>query len=454
MAASRERWTLAKQNLQQLIDDGPLGAYQLVTILICAVIGLLDGFDVQSIAFVAPSIAREWGIAPASFGPIFAAGIIGGLLGALPFGAIADQLGRRRCLIIVLAVIASGTLATPFTRSREELLACRLISGFGLGGVLPCIVALTMEYAPKRMRVFSATAMFCSFPLGAVLGGTIAGALITAHNWRSVFWIGGTAPLLLLPLVALRLPESLAWLARRGKEAEVTRIVGRLARQDAWDGHLGITFEPPRPGGSLLEVARNGRGYVTLLFCMAFVVSLLLSYLLVNWVPTIAVQSGATIRQGALASAMLNLASIIGALSIARIGDRLAPNAVVAGGYGIGAVGVLGLSAMATFSPPIFLFSFVAGFFCIGAQMTLVSLSSAYYPVEIRASGIAVVGSVGRLGAVTGPLLGGFLVDAHNPSRTLAWTTAACASIAGMAIWLVHRHQTLPTRAIERARPL
>jgi MFS transporter, AAHS family, 4-hydroxybenzoate transporter len=440
---------LAKQNLQQLIDDGPLGPYQLGTILICAVIGLLDGYDAQSIAFVAPSIAREWGIAPASFGPIFAAGLIGGLLGALPFGAIADQLGRRRCLIIVLAVIALGTLATPFARSREELLACRLISGLGLGGVLPCIVALTMEYAPKRMRVFSATAMFCSFPLGAVLGATIAGALITAHNWRSVFWIGGAAPLLLLPLVALRLPESLAWLARRGKQAEVTRIVKRLARQDAWDGDLGVTFEPQRLGGSLLEVGRNGRGYVTLLFCMAFFVSLLLSYLLVNWVPSIAVQSGATIRQGALASAMLNLAGIIGSLSIARISDKLAPNAVVAGGYGIGAVGVLGLS-VANISPPIFLFSFVAGFFCIGAQMTLVSLSSAYYPVEVRASGIALVGSVGRLGAVAGPLLGGLLVDGHNPQQILGWTTAACASIAGMAIWLVHHHRTLPTTAIGR----
>jgi len=444
---------LAKQNLQQLIDDGPLGAYQLVTILICAVIGLLDGFDVQSIAFVAPSIAREWGIAPASFGPIFAAGLIGGLLGALPFGAIADQLGRRRCLIIVLAVIAAGTLATPFTHSPEELLACRLISGLGLGGVLPCIVALTMEYAPRRMRVFSATAMFCSFPLGAVLGATIAGALITAQNWRSVFWIGGAAPLLLLPLVALRLPESLAWLARRGKEAEVTRIVKRLARQDAWDGDLGIAFEPQRPGASLLEVARNGRGYVTMLYCMAFFVSLLLSYLLVNWVPSIAVQSGATIRQGALAAATLNLAGIIGSLSIARISDKLAPNAVVAGGYGIGAVGVLGLSVTANLSPSIFLFSFVAGFFCIGAQMTLISLSSAYYPVEVRASSIAVVGGVGRLGSVAGPLLGGLLVGGHNPSQILAWTTAACASIAGMAIWLVHHHQTLPTRAIERPRP-
>jgi AAHS family 4-hydroxybenzoate transporter-like MFS transporter len=437
---------LAKQNLQQLIDDGPLGAYQLVTILICGMIGLLDGFDAQSIAFVAPSIAREWGIAPGSFGPIFAAGLIGGLLGALPFGAIADQMGRRRCLMIVLAVIAAGTLATPFTRSPEALLACRLLSGLGLGGVLPCIVALTMEYAPKRMRVFTATAMFCSFPLGAVLGATMAGALITEHNWRSVFWIGGAAPLLLLPVVALRLPESLAWLARRGREAEVTRIVRRLARQDAWDGDLDIAFEPQRPGGSLLEVARNGRGYVTLLYCMAFFVSLLLSYLLVNWVPTIAVQSGATIRQGALAAAMLNLAGIIGSLSIARISDKLAPNAVVAGGYGLGAVGVLGLSVMATFSPPIFLFSFVAGFFCIGAQMTLISLSSAYYPVEVRASSIAVIGGVGRLGSVAGPLLGGFLVGAHNPSQTLAWTTAACASIACVAIWLAHQHQSRPRK--------
>jgi len=435
---------LTKQSLNQVLDEHPLSLFQLVTILICGTIGLLDGFDMQSIAFVAPAVIREWAMAPSSFAPIFVAGGIGSLLASLPFGSVADRYGRRRCLLIVTAIAAAGTLATPFAANREQLLACRLVSSFGLGGMLPTLVALTAEYAPRRLRGLIVTATFCSFPLGAVLGGVISGVLLQDHDWRTVFWLGGLVTFLLLPVIAFRLPESPSWLARRGRTAEVAWIVGRMGRTATWDGRVAAPRQRERSGEGVLHVAREGRATVTLLLGLAFFVSLLLTFLMVNWVPTLAVRSGSTIRQGAFASALLNLAGIAGGLVISRIADRRTPHAVVASAYLLGALSVLTLSSVTYLASTIFLFTFVTGFFCIGAQVTLVSLASAYYPVEVRSSGVAVVSGMGRLGAIAGPLIGGVLIDGSNLGRALGWVVGGSALVAAAAVWLVHRRASLP----------
>jgi len=436
---------LTKQSLSQLIDDQPFSRLQLLTILVCGAIGLLDGFDTQSIAFVAPAIIRDWGMAPSSFAPIFVAGGIGSLLASLPFGSVADRYGRRRCLLVVTVIATVGTLATPFAANREQLLACRVVSSFGLGGMLPTLVALTAEYAPRRLRGLIVTATFCSFPLGAVLGGIVSGVMIQDHGWHIVFWLGGLVPLVLLPVIAFWLPESLAWLARRGRREEIAQIVGRMHRADLWDGHLAAPGKRKPSGEGVLHVAREGRAGVTLLLGLAFFVSLLLTYLMVNWVPTLAVRSGSTIRQGAFASSVLNLAGIIGGLVISRISDKRVPYAVVAVAYALGAAGVFMLSMMADLASTIFLFTLVTGFFCIGAQVTLVSLASAYYPVEVRSSGVAVVSAVGRLGAIAGPLIGGLLIDGSNPGVALGWVVGSSALVAASAVWLVHGRAGLPT---------
>lgn len=427
------------QTLEQLIDDHPLSALQLFTILTCGLIGLLDGFDTQLIAFVAPAIIREWALQPSNFTPIFVAGGIGSLAGSLPFGSVADKYGRRRCLMIVTTIAALGTMATPFVANREQLLACRVVTSFGLGGVLPVLVALAAEYSPRRLRGVLVTATFCSFPFGAVLEGAVAGAMIEEFGWRLLFWIGGLAPLLLLPVIAFALPESLAWLARHGREAGVARIVGRMGRAGLWDGQLATGAGPASRGAGVMHVARNGRGAVTLLLGTAFFVSLLLSYLLVNWVPTLAVRSGATIRVSALASSVLNLAGIVGGLLIARLGTRQSPHAVVASSYALGALGTIALSVLPGSVGAVFLMALVAGFFCIGGQVTLVALASIFYPVEVRSSGVALVSAFGRVGAISGPLVGGLLIDRDDPARALAWVVAAAALVAAASVWLVHR---------------
>jgi AAHS family 4-hydroxybenzoate transporter-like MFS transporter len=426
---------VSSQSLEQLIDDHGLSRFQTLTILICTVVCLLDGFDTQCVAFVAPVIARDWGFSAASFGPVFAAGLAGGLVGAATLGRVADRIGRRPVLLLAMGVIAIGSLITPMSASLGELIACRVITGFGLGAALPAIIALTSEYAPQRWRTSAVTAMFCSFPLGAVLGALAGGPLIAHQGWQAVFLVGGALPLLMLPLIAVCMPESLAWLAARGDVDRTTRIVERLGRRALWNGELTTGSKPEPQRESLFELMADGRGPVTLLLGTAFFVSLLLVYLLVNWLPTLAVTAGKTVAQGALTSAALNLSGIVGSLIIAPIGDRKGPHVTIALAYGLGALLILVLAGVTDVGRSVFLFSTLAGLFCVGAQMCLLALATVTYPVELRGSSVGLLMAVGRLGAIVGPIVGGLLIGGEQPGLHLAWVVAGASVLAGAAIW-------------------
>lgn len=429
---------MKRQTLGQLIDDHKLGGYQALIIGLCGVVALLDGFDTQSVAFVAPIMAKEWGIQTSVFGSVFAAGLAGGLVGAILFGLFADRVGRRLTVLVTVAIFAVGSLATVFTGSPMELTICRLLTGLGLGGAMPSIIALAAEYAPARSRATLVTAMFCGFPLGAVIGAIGSGPLIEAHGWKAVFIAGGLAPLLVLPVFALIAPESIAWLCKRGRGRDVEKILAKLKRRDLWDEDAAVADANVTPV-SLASVFRDGRAATSLLLGLAFFLSLLLVYLLVSWVPTLAVQAGHTMRASVMTAAVLNFAGIVGSLAIARANDRLNPHRIVAAAYAIGGAGALMFALSGDVGGMIFQFSLVAGLFCIGAQVTLVSLGSAAYPVEIRGTGVGFLMAAGRVGAICGPLVGATAIDGPRAGWVLALVVAVASIMTSVAILVVGR---------------
>jgi AAHS family 4-hydroxybenzoate transporter-like MFS transporter len=426
---------VSSQSLDQLIDDHGFSRFQVFTILICTVVCLLDGFDTQCVAFVAPVIARQWGLPVAAFGPIFAAGLAGGLVGGAVLGRLADRYGRRPILLTAVFVMALGSLITPMSATALELIVCRLVTGFGLGAAMPAIIALTSEYAPKRWRTTAVTAMFCSFPIGAVLGAIAGGPSIAHFGWQVVFLAGGALPLLMIPVIAVYAPESIAWLADRGDVARTSRIVERLGRLAAWNGSLARPAALKAERASVFDIMADGRGPVTLLLGTAFFLSLLLVYLLVNWLPSLAVSAGKTVTQGALTAAALNMSGVIGSLIFAQIGDRKGAHLAIALAYGLGAILILALAGLADVGRAVFLFSVLAGFFCVAGQMCLIAVATVIYPVELRGSSVGVLMAVGRLGAIAGPIVGGLLIGGEQPGQRLAWVVAGASLLAGAAVW-------------------
>ena len=175
-------------SLESMVDTCPLGRAQIWIIVMCALVAMVDGFDTQSIALVAPAITAAWYVAPAGFGLVFGAGLFGGLVGALVFGVCGDRFGRRPALLAAVALFGVATSITPFTTSLSMLAVVRLVTGLGLGGALPTVISLTSEYAPARLRATLVALMFCGFPLGAVIGGVVSAGIIPACGWKSVFY--------------------------------------------------------------------------------------------------------------------------------------------------------------------------------------------------------------------------------------------------------------------------
>ena len=177
---------------------------------------LLDGFDTQAMGFLVPPIAEELGVPLSAFGPVLSAGLFGLMLGAMGSGPIADRWGRKWAIIVSSLVFGSFSLLTPQADTVSELVTLRFLTGLGLGGAMPNVVALASEYAPKRLQPILVTLIFVGMGGGAVLASLVGGALIPIWGWRSVFYVGGILPIALALLLVKMLPESVRFLTVRG----------------------------------------------------------------------------------------------------------------------------------------------------------------------------------------------------------------------------------------------
>jgi AAHS family 4-hydroxybenzoate transporter-like MFS transporter len=438
------------------IDQAPFGRAQKRIVFLCALIAMLDGFDTQVVAFVAPVLAAQWGLPVSSFGPVFGAGLAGLMLGALVFGPAADRFGRRRVIMATTAIFGAFTLLTPWADSLTTLLILRLLTGLGLGGAMPNIIALTAEYAPARSRATLISLMFCGFPLGAVLGGFLAARMIPSLGWESTFWLGGALPLLLLPALFVWLPESIRLLAaRRTPEATLRALlVPILGAGRAAQVHFNRSEAQAQPqkGMSVLQLFGGPRTAQTLLLWAVFFMNLLVLYFLVNWLPALLRQAGVPLDKAIVSTALLNLGGIAGALVFARLIDRLGPYRVLLAAYAAAGVATFAIGRMTQAEfPALMAMVFVAGFCVIGAQISINALASGLYDTEIRSTGVGWALGVGRAGSIVGPVVGGLLVGTGVALESLFAVAALPAWMAAVAVALLARRTMRRREAVPGA---
>src|SRR6202790_4973925 len=259
-------------DVAEFIDAQPVGGFQIRLLLTCAAVLFLDGFDTTAIGYVAPALAKEWGLTKGALGPVFSAGLFGLMIGALIFGPLADRIGRKKIIILSTLAFGIGALVAAFVHDVSTLIAIRFLTGLGLGGAMPNAIALTSEFNPRRRRATMVMIMFCGFSVGAALGGLLAAALIPQFGWRSVFVVGGAAPLLLVPILALRLPESVRFLALTGRANErVAQLLGFISPRASFaPATQFVVHEPGLAGIPVLHLFKDGRTPVTLLLWVGF----------------------------------------------------------------------------------------------------------------------------------------------------------------------------------------
>ena len=280
--------------------------------------------------------------------------------------------------------------------------------------------------------------MFCGFSIGAALGGLLAAALIPQFGWRSVFIVGGVAPLLLVPILALRLPESVRFLALTGQaNARVAELLASINPKAAFaPATQFVVHEPGLAGMPVLHLFKEGRTLPTLLLWVVFFMSLLDLYFLSNWLPTVLNDLGASVSSAAVIGSMLQVGGVVGTFALGSVIDRFSFRALAlvyfAAVFAVGAIGQLGHSvALVTMA------IFAAGFCIVGGQIAANALTAGFYPTSVRSTGVGWALGIGRIGSIIGPLVGGALLTAKWSTGSVfmaAATAAFCAALAAFSL--------------------
>lgn len=422
-------------SIKQWIDTRKVSAGQWFLLALCFAVAVLDGLDAAIMGFVAPSLMKEWSIAPGAFGSVMGAAMFGLAVGSIGVGPLADRFGRKRTLIFSTFCFGLFSAACAFSHSIDQLVIFRFLTGIGLGGAMPIANILLCEYLPSRSRGFLMTVMYTGFNLGSGSGGFVSAWLIPSHGWQGTLLFGGVVPLLLVPLLLLFLPESVRFLSlRRGNDEKIAGVLRR------YGGH----FEPGTRfvAGEEQAVARSSvsglfrKGYlpVTASLWATNFMGLLVIYLLTSWLPTLLHSRGIELEQAAVVTAMFQIGGTVGALLVGWLMDRQVPRRVIAGAYVLGAVSIVMLGAFGLAGSGLMLLVTAAGFCMSGAQTGLNAHAPTLYPTWMRGTGVSWMLGFGRFGAIVGSSIGGVLLMAMGSGSSVVGLLGLPAVIAGLSI--------------------
>jgi MFS family permease len=409
-------------------------------VLVLGLVTLFDGYDTFVPSYVIPYAIKGWHLPPSQAGLLVSSGLVGFMVGSLVVGLIADRVGRKRTLLGGLLIASLFDLVTAnYARSFETFVALRLLTGVGLGMLLPLSVTIINEFAPRR-----ATNMLVGFVMVGWSGGGILAALMglvlaPRFGWPALFWVDGLAiPLVVLCAFVLR--ESPRFLALKDLQPQLRRVMSWLSpgQADVYAGATFTTTEDVRHKGSvsrLLEPAVR-RSTLVVWFCAAC--SLFTIFGLSSWVPQSMIQRGETFGASFAFGALLQFMAVLGGVGCGWAADRLDRRRVLSLSWGIATVAIAGLALVNNHWTNI-LFISVAGFFVMGAQPVLNNFTASLYQTEIKSTGVGVELGVGRMGGILGPYIGGWLKQLFPGSLALFSAMALTVALCALAVLLMRR---------------
>jgi AAHS family 4-hydroxybenzoate transporter-like MFS transporter len=400
--------------ISDIIDNWPMSRFQIWTILLGGLVLFEDGFDAQTIGFLATPIAESRNISVTSFGPIFSASLIGLMIAAMLAGPIADRWGRKWPIIFSTFTLALFSMLTAFSTSFNQLLIFRFLTGLGLGGALPNVVALSSEYIPKRLMAVLVSVLFCGLPLGGFICGMLSSALLPVWGWQSVFYIGGALPFLLSLLLIPLLPESVKFLSQRGgNDRKIAKLMASIAPEIAVDSDQ-LSFAAPVAVSKAVPVKylfTDGRAVGTVLLWIPNFMNLLLMYVIVNWLPALLRASGMSVSHGVTATSFFSLGGILGSLTEGFLIKFGGSYKILLTEFGLCGLFIASMAMMADSWSLVIILAFLLGFLVIGAQAGLNVLAANFYPTSIRSTGVGWALGIGRIGSIAGPILAGMLLS-------------------------------------------
>jgi benzoate transport len=425
------------QDPRETLAKSSMGWLQIVAVIITIGLNGLDGFDVLSMSFALPGVAKEWGVQPGALGILASMGLLGMAIGSLWLGGVADRFGRRATTLGCLVVMTFGMFMATTVTGVTELAVYRVLTGLGIGGLLAAINAIAAEFSSTRRRDLSVTIMSIGYPVGAVLGGVIVQQLLKGHDWRSVFYFGGAITAIFIPLVLLFVPESVYWLVRKQPPGALEKVNKAMARM----GHPGVTslpsITPDVRKRSFSDLFTPGYLALTVLVSVVYFFHVTTFYYVVTWAPKIVVNMGFTASQGAGVLVWANVGGAIGGIAVGVLSQRFALKAITIATMVIGCITVIIFGRSPHELQTISLLIAISGFFTNGAISGMYAIFAKAFPTHIRASGTGVAIGIGRGGSVIAPIVAGYLFQAGVSFPTVSEIMALGSLCAALLLTML-----------------
>ena len=266
---------------------------------------------------------EEWSLTAIQAGMLASAALFGMMFGAMIFGTLSDKLGRKKTIMICVSLFSGFTFIGAFADSPTQFAVLRFIAGLGIGGVMPICVALTSEYAPKRMRSTLVAIMFSGYAIGGMMSALLGAWLVADYGWEIMFYIAGI-PMLLLPIIWVMLPESLMFLTKEGRNDEAKVVLKKLSPNTSITSASTLTLDEPIKGDDapIRALFLRNRGFSTVMFWIAFFMCLLMVYALASWLPKLMIQAGYSLGASMIFLFALNIGGMFGAIGGGALADR------------------------------------------------------------------------------------------------------------------------------------
>ena len=436
-----------KININTLIDEAKFTPFHWGVLFWCLMIIIFDGYDLVIYGVALPLLMQEWALSAVQAGLLASTALFGMMFGAMTFGTLSDKLGRKKTIMICVAIFSGFTFLGAFASNPVEFGILRFLAGLGIGGVMPNVVALMTEYAPKRIRSTLVALMFSGYAIGGMTSALLGAWLVPEFGWKIMFYIA-IIPLVALPLIWKFLPESLMYLTNK-KEIEQTRsIVQKISPSQQLNGDTEFVLNEVTKGDEapVKALFQQGRMFSTFMFWIAFFMCLLMVYALGSWLPKLMIQAGYSLGASMIFLFALNIGGMIGAIGGGALADRFHIKKVVTIMFICGAAALILLGFN---SPQIVLYTLiaVAGAATIGSQILLYTFVAQYYPSTVRSTGMGWASGIGRIGAIVGPVLTGALLTMNLPHQMNFFAIAIPGVIAALAIFMVNLKTSVEAKA-------
>ncbi len=428
--------------VSHFLDEHGVGAFQIKLIFWTVLIAMIDGYDIGAIAFAAPHLIADWHVAPKELGLVLSASNIGVLFGSQIFGWVGDRYGRKTALILCNLLFGVFTFIAAYSTNLTEMTVLRLIAGLGIGGVIPNVVAINAESAPRNSRATLAIIAAGTVPLGGAFAGLVSALLVPTHGWQILFYIGGIVPIVAALAAIMGLPESIKYMAlhesQRGKmEALIAAI--RPDFKIPPNARFVIEDEQQSPSSNPIHLFGNGLAAITPLTWLMFALNLMGYFFLISWTPTLMTAAHATPQIAALSGAALQVGGTVGALVLCWWLQRYRFLAVailfVIAVPIVGSIGYAGLSS----TTALLIATFFAGAVVLGIQSGINVAGALIYPTSLRANGSGWQLGIGRIGAIIGPFLGALFVGLPV-EQLYSWSALpfAAGAVVAFVIYLLN----------------